>query len=287
VADVRLFLRCAFMDDRGGFLKLGMGRLLREPLVHFFVLGALLFAANSLLRPETREVVVTPGLKADLWRRFQDDRRRPPNPKEQDEILTNWRRDEALYREALERGLYRTDVNVRSVLVERMRNDAALEVSVPLPSDAELESFIRANPKRYERPRRYDFQFLTFSKSDANVAKSFVDAQAALQHGSKPSELGRPLTGAKLTQEDLAGRVPAELAAHIAQLALGEWTRVEGEREIWLVRVQRILGGFPELREIREAAAADWTERTRALTVSRELQKTVDLYHFKEVPDAN
>ena len=78
------------MNDRSVTQEREYRRLLHEPLIHFFLLGALLFAASHFLGDEQREVVVTPGLKA-----FLDKHGRPPSPAEDDEAL-----DRQSYREA-------------------------------------------------------------------------------------------------------------------------------------------------------------------------------------------
>ena len=41
-----------------------MKRLLREPTLHFFILGALLFLLHHLIVGDPRTIVVSPGVKA-------------------------------------------------------------------------------------------------------------------------------------------------------------------------------------------------------------------------------
>lgn len=261
-------------------------RLLREPLVHFFALGAMLFVGERLLKDEPRSIMVTSGVKADLERRFTDAHGRPPSPQERVDTLAAWKREEALYREALRRDLDRNDATIRGVLVDKMRSEAALEISMPEPSDAELDRFLQEHRERYERSRRYDFQFLTFSKADAHAEEQRARVLSSLEAGARPSELGRPLRGAKLAAEDMPERIPMALAQRIVQLAPDSWARAEGEAELWLVRVRGISGGLPELKDIRKLVAADFKAAAEEEAVRRELQKTVDLYRFEETDGA-
>ena len=91
-------------------------RLLREPTVHFFLLGALLFLLHHLIVGAPRTVAVTPGVRAEVARRFKDHNGRPPSDAEVEAALRDWKRDEALYREALRDGLDRDDATIRTVL---------------------------------------------------------------------------------------------------------------------------------------------------------------------------
>src|SRR5437868_2427476 len=70
-------------------------RLLTEPAVHFFALGALLFLAHRLFVGAPRTVVVTPGVKAELSRRYQDANGRPPSDAELRAEVSKWKIDEA------------------------------------------------------------------------------------------------------------------------------------------------------------------------------------------------
>jgi len=271
------------MDDRSLARQRGIRRLVREPLVHFFIVGALLFAASRLWGDDSRHITVPANLKADLGRRFHDDRGRPPTAAEQAELFRTWQRDEALYREALRRNWHQSDTNVRAILVGKMQAAAQLEVPIPQPSEAELEGYLRSHPEKYALPRRYDFQVLTFAKAEPDAEAALGQALAALGAGAPPASLGRPVRGGKLTAEDLPSRVAAPVAARIVQLTPGGWQRVEGETDLWLVRVQAILGGLPEFAAVRQQVLIDWTKAAQAEDVDRELQKTIDLYTFEEV----
>ena len=108
--------------------------MLREPALHFFVLGALLFGAHHLVAGEPHTIVVTPGLKADLARRFRDDHGRQPTAAEQARALRDWQRDEALFRQALAEKLDQNDRAIRAILIDKLRARAVQQRSdVPVP----------------------------------------------------------------------------------------------------------------------------------------------------------
>jgi hypothetical protein len=257
-------------------------RLCREPLVHFFLLGALLFALQRILRGDPRVIIVTPGLQADLARRFQDLQGKKPSALELTAELHKWERDEALFREALRRHLERDDPAVRSVLVEKMRVLASLDVPERSPSDAELEDWLVSHRSTYETPVRYDFEFVQFPKSDGNARAELEQFERALRDGANPSSLGRPVLGANFSIADMQGRIAPELAQRIPSLAPGAWQVVETEQALLLARVKQVSGGLPSLETLRPRLVADASFAARQAAVERVLQRTVDRYHVEE-----
>jgi len=86
-----------------------MRKLLREPLIHFLVLGAILFLVFDLTsetdRPGERRIVVTPEQVDQLAARFSRTWLRPPTPGELDGRIERYVRSEIFYREAQAMGL--------------------------------------------------------------------------------------------------------------------------------------------------------------------------------------
>jgi hypothetical protein len=254
--------------------------LLHEPLVHFFALGAILFGVSHVRPEETRRIAVPPGLEATLERSFRDLHGRDPSAGERTEALAAWRRDEALYREALQKNLHQNDATIRGILIDKMRAEAALDLPPLTPTDAELESWLRVHGEKYALPRRYDFQFVAFEKSSADIEASM----AQLGAGTEAGKLGRPVTGGKLTEQDLATRLPKPLAERIPTLAPGTWERVDGDDQTWVVRVRAVLGGVPPLSQVRARVEADFVNAAGEKDLARRLQETVDLYTFEAAP---
>jgi len=98
-------------------------RLLREPLLHFFLLGSAIFAAHALLSgeaPRPDRVVVTRGRIDSLAAQFAATRGRPPDAAERDALVQSWVREEILCREATRLGLDREDTVIRDRLRQKM-----------------------------------------------------------------------------------------------------------------------------------------------------------------------
>lgn len=250
-------------------------------MVHFFALGALLFVIDRV-RDEPRTIVITPEIRADLERRFSDERGRAPNQAEQRELLDAWQLDEVLYREALEKKLDRNDTAIRTLLIEKLQSHEALKISVAKPSETELKAFFLSHKDLYELPVRYDFQFFTFPKTDANAENGLVATRTSVESGKAPTSIGRPLRAAKLVQSDMKGRVPDPLAQQIVQAKPGAWVRVEGDDALWLLRVRSISGGLPQMGDVLERIKTDYEAAAREQALKKALLKTVERYHFEE-----
>ena len=93
-----------------------MRTLLRDPLLHFVLLGAGLFALYRLVAGEDigpSEIVVTARTVESLADNWQRTWQRPPTQAELDRLVDDYVREEVLYREALAMGLDRDDTIVR------------------------------------------------------------------------------------------------------------------------------------------------------------------------------
>ena len=117
-----------------------IGALWREPLLHFLLIGLLLFLVYGRVAPPSDDgnrITVTQADIAALARQFQATWSRPPTPAELDGLVDNHVRDEILFREGTALGLLKDD----TVIKRRVRQK--LEVLVEeagrsgVPSDAE------------------------------------------------------------------------------------------------------------------------------------------------------
>lgn len=166
-------------------------RLLREPLLHFLLLGALVFGAAQLFG-EDRQYVIDAGAaqRARLASIYQQQYGTPPSASQLDSLLDQYVRSEILYREGLALGLDRDDEIVRRRIVQKLEfvnQDAATPAAV---SDEEARQFFDAHRNKYATPQTVSFEQLYFSPDlagDAAAHERAAHALAALQKGARPS----------------------------------------------------------------------------------------------------
>src|SRR5579864_3955770 len=98
-------------------------KILREPLLHFILLGVVIFAVFGFVKrhrtDKPGEIVVTQGALENIITGFTRTWQRPPSQDELRGLVSDYIREEAAYREALAMGLDRDDMIVRRRLQQK------------------------------------------------------------------------------------------------------------------------------------------------------------------------
>lgn len=165
-----------------------MRRWLSEPLMHFLILGGLLFGAHGwinqgngdpprVLRVTAAEV----NWLAETWTRQWQ---RQPSEQELRGLVADYVKEELLAREAKEIGLDENDTIVRRRLAQKMEFLVQDTARLAEPGEDELRRLYDAETARYRTPARISFTQIFF-KTEAGARTGL--AQVAL-HG--PAQLG-------------------------------------------------------------------------------------------------
>jgi hypothetical protein len=144
-----------------------ISRALREPLLHFLFLGALIFVAAHQLEARREEQAARIVVDGRLVERIAALERAQsgvaPQGPQLERLVANYVDDEVLYREALRLGLDRDDEIIRRRLIQKLeflQHDAAGEVNV---DDVALRAYYDAHPAKFTEPARVSFTHLYFS----------------------------------------------------------------------------------------------------------------------------
>ena len=169
-----------------------MRRLLREPLLHFLILGALLFGLHHWLRGGSLraadEIVLSRGQMQSLEAQFQRVLQRAPTPEERQILVESWIREEIFYREGLAMGLDRDDPIVRRRVAQKLEFIAD-GATAAAPTSAELQAWLDAHADNYRSEPRYTLTQIFFDvprhgeKLDADIAA----VRRALDAGKAPA----------------------------------------------------------------------------------------------------
>lgn len=133
--------------------------------------------------------------------------------------------DETLYRQALDLGLEREDIVVRRRMVERVRRLLIAETPIPRPDARELAAYLAEQGERFAIPARVRLEQVHFDD-----AASAVAALDALRRGEvKADELrGDPLPLPRampsLSARELAGRLGPDFASRAFEVEPGRWS---------------------------------------------------------------
>jgi hypothetical protein len=247
------------------------------------VVGALALLVHRVTAGDSRTIVVTPAVRAELERRFRDQNDgRSATAAEMGEAIRQWERDEALYREALREGLDRSDASIRIALADRMRARATGPIATREPTDADLDRWLASHRRQYESELRYDYAAVSFPRSDPDSPAEIEGDELALNNGADTRMLARPATAGQLTARELARRFGAEIAAGIQRLPIGRWHRLDGPDDLMLVRVKAVEGGLPRADDLRRRMIADWTAAQHEEAQQRAVQAIVDRYRIED-----
>jgi hypothetical protein len=268
-----------------------MRKLLREPLVHFLILGAALFLVFDLTgetdQAGERRIVVTPGQVEQLAAQFSRTWLRPPTPSELDGLVERYVRSEIYYREALAMGLGQDDPYVRNRLalkLEVLLDDLSAEAE---PTDGELARFLEAHAERFAEPARLTFRQV-YLNPDRHPDPT-AEAQrllAELNMGSDPAGLGDPsLLGSAFDDldEDQIGRQFGEkFADALLDLEPGQWSGpVRSPYGIHLILVMQLEPERqPVLAEIRDRVMIEWRDQRRREAKEQAYQRLRERYEI-------
>ena len=135
---------------------------LREPLLHFLLIGAALFVFYNLQTDDSTDdsnsiVISEPDIDRliILWEKKWQ---RLPTEAELEGLIEAQIREEVLYREALAMGLDQNDTIVRRRLAQKVEFISADLASQAEPSDADLQTYLDAHTDKFAVPARISFQ---------------------------------------------------------------------------------------------------------------------------------
>jgi hypothetical protein len=209
-------------------------KILREPLFHFLIIGAVLFGAYRFAdvgpSPASDEIVVSSGQIGSLAAIFSQTWQRPPTAKELDALVAEHIRDEVLYRQGVAMGLDKDDAVVRRRIRQKMEFVADLAADVE-PTDAELLAFVAEHPDWFRSEGRYSFEQIYFPANKAGLPdrEGLERLLRDLNAGSvEASSLGSPLmAGADfhdVSRSAVARTFGEEFALGIDKIAPGQWS---------------------------------------------------------------
>ncbi len=247
-----------------------MAAVLREPFLHFLVLGALIFAVFAALddppdeEPHDR-LKVTAADAMRLARQFEAILQRPPSETELSGLIDSFIREEVLVREARALSLDRDDPVIRQHLVQKMQFLLESDADAAVPTDDELSAYFQHNAEKFAIAPLVSFEQLQLDPDTENAETVL----AALQAGSDPGAFGRPSALPRdippVAKPVVDGTFGKGFFDRLTGLQIGRWSGpVESAYGSHLVRVSLVEPGRqPSFDEIRQQVEQDW-RRTKA-----------------------
>ena len=276
----------------------------KEPLLHFLIIGALIFVLFSMVNKEEdvvsgNKILVSTGDIERLSANWSKKWNRPPSETELKGLIESFIREEVYYREALALGLDKNDTILRRRLMQKMEflsNDLA---ELNTPDEKTLNQFFFDNQKKYELPARVTFTHIYFSP-DKRGQKTLEDVKSVLSElNASPSEiLSAPERGDSIMlQYDFVQETPFEVSRlfgrsfseRLFETEINSWQGpIESGYGLHLVRIsEKIDARTPELASAIDKVRRDWMFEQRKKTNKEIYERFKERYEIvvEELPE--
>jgi peptidyl-prolyl cis-trans isomerase C len=256
-----------------------IGQLLREPLVHFLLLGAGLFVVYGLTAPTDDSDRLIEVRQSDiqlLSDRYTKQLGAAPSKDELQHLVKNHIRNEILYLEARRMQLDEKDTIVKRRLVQKLEFLIQDMIVPENPTDETLQAYFDKHIEDYRVPAVASLTQMYFSpdkrpqpQQDASsVLKKILGGEQGYEQAREESD--RSPVGSVLMQQDMS-RLNRQLGTRfVDQLqALDTDSRdwqgpIESGYGIHLVQINEWQASrLPDFEDVKNAVARDWLRQAR------------------------
>ncbi|MDZ4104339.1 MAG: peptidylprolyl isomerase [Hydrogenophaga sp.] len=239
-----------------------LGRWLREPLVHFIVLGALLFSVDHWLvsgQDDPNTIVMGAEVDEEARRVFKAARGVEPDAVQLAALRKVWLDNEVLYREGLALQVDKGDTGIRDRVIFKALNIIGSNLQRPAFDDKILRDWFESRREKYDEPARFDFEEAVLSDDNTEeAARAFAAALNAGTPGDAKAGLrvfkGRP-------KANVLQSYGAEFTEALETSPVGEW-RAHQTKDGWrVVQLTALTPGKPAVFEnLQGVVLQDWTD---------------------------
>lgn len=273
-------------------LKDRLREALREPLVHFLLMGFALFLffawRGDAVDPESRTITITEEQVERLAANWTQTWQRPPSQTELDGLIRDFVKEEVYYREGLRLGLEQDDAIIRRRIRSKMEFLAISELENEVPGDATLQALLDKNPQAYAPDARYSFdQIYLVAQDEAAARARATQMLAALKSGADWQQLGDAISLPRSPQYVDRTRIASDFgdafAASLAEIKSGQWAGpIASGFGLHLVRIRAVQASSkPKLADVRQKLENDWRAQTAKDREAKAYQTLLDGYSIK------
>src|ERR1700751_429814 len=260
-------------------MKIILGKLIREPLLHFLLLGAAIFFLAGRVRNANIDVggkiPVTQSEMESMVMGFTRTWMRPPTQVEMQGLVDDYVREEVLYREARAIGLDQDDVIVRRRMRQKFEFLAEDLATHRSPTDQELEAYLQQHLDRFREEPSFSFEHIFLSREKHGASTEAVVKALLAELGGKNEDtidiekrgdtFLLPSRFEKTSAAETARLFGENFATQLATIDPGEWAGpIESSYGLHLVRVDaRVPAVAPPLANVRDSVLRDFLNDRR------------------------
>jgi len=257
-----------------------MRNLLREPLLHFLLLGVLIFAVFKFVSSETSQpgkILISQGRIESLEIAFSRTWRRPPTASELEGLIRDYVREEVFAREAVALGLDKDDTIIRRRLRQKLEFVSEDVAAHAEPTDEQLRAYLKAHADAFRGDRRFTFRqvYLNPQQRGTYLRRDAAQLLAQLRRSGGQTDISS-LGDSLLLENEFKGIAAAEVlkqfgeqfAATLGEVPVGQWQGpIESGFGVHLVLMtERTDGSMPALEDVRAAVGREWINERRLET---------------------
>jgi len=252
---------------------------LREPLLHFLLVGAVLFGFsawnNRASHPDIKQIILTQGDLEQMIIAMRAQGLPEPGPGQMRHLIDARVREEVLSREAIAMGLDQDDTIIKRRLVQKMDFLAEDLSALRDPTHEELLAWMNEHPQDFAMPPRVSFRHLYFSPDEhgAKTRDTAVEVRLKIKAHVDDSTGVQALGDPFMYQDNYSDRTPDQIGAifgrpfvvKVFELRPGTWSDPIQSGLGWhLVFIDSMTPArVPEFEEVAEEVKSAWQAARR------------------------
>ena len=263
-------------------------KILHEPLLHFFVVGSILFyyLSTNDTTVEKEKVVISKGKIEQLSAQFQKTRQRPATSQELQALIHNQVREELAFKQGKEMGLIEDDSIIKRRVqqkLEFMLNDS---VSSFKPTNEELQEYLQAHQEQYMIAPVYSFRQIYINPQKHQDFDTYLQNLKAENLDKKYTEVGDSImlesNYQNISTAQIARLFGQKFSLSLEKLALKKWIGpVTSGYGVHLVYIQHKENAHMATFKEREAQIrVDFTIETQEKALDDFYEKLKDKYEL-------
>ena len=275
-----------------------MSKWLKEPLLHFLILGAAIFLVYGAVAEKgssQQEIFISKGQQENLLNTFSRTWQRLPTPQEYQGLVKDYIRQEIAYRESREMGLDQNDIVIRRRLRQKMEMLAEDIAGLAPPTDAELQAYLDTHATQFMTEPTMTLRHVYFS-IDKRGDQALQDAEALLlllrEQGSEADTstmgdtLPLPPYLERAAEFEIARLFGQPFVENLKNVESGEWAGpVTSGYGLHLVLVtDRTEAKASSLEEVRQEVEREFMSQRRQESVDGLYEKLAENYTIEIEP---
>ena len=278
--------------------KVDMNKYFKDPLIHFVILGILVFFSHSIWQRNITKsdytINVTEEEMARQAKIFSGENRREPTNDDIKALLYSYIEERALMREAERLGLGEDDTIIRRRLAQKMRFIIEDIDTLRNPGSEELEAWYSNNISRFISPEKRSFMHIYISPETNGGDTTKIASEILTKIISKPEnweKLGDPFILERSFKLSSLNEVNRNFGNRFSKSVFSmpdkEWVGpIESAYGLHIVKVDNIVSEIiPQFKDIENAVLFQWKEEERRRINKDALAKIIDKYKINIIND--